>query len=163
MMMMRVEKKKVSDVLKKKKKKTNLLFFFSLSPKLIQTTTTTTTEQANIKAKNNGGLPPPADAKAVHVLSSCLKAGATWTRVRAQQDAREACGGMGFLAANRIGVYKADQDVDVTFEGDNTVRGNEGERVFFCSRGEERERKERRRKKEKTHFFLLKKIAKKTQ
>lgn len=28
---------------------------------------------------------------------------------------------MGFLAANRIGVYKADQDVDVTFEGDNTV------------------------------------------
>ena len=64
---------------------------------------------------------PPSDAKAVHVLSSCLKAGATWTRVRCQQDARECCGGMGFLAANRIGVYKADQDVDVTFEGDNTV------------------------------------------
>ena len=57
------------------------------------------------------------------MLSSCLKAGATWTRVRCQQDARECCGGMGFLAANRIGVYKADQDVDVTFEGDNTVSG----------------------------------------
>ena len=55
-------------------------------------------------------------------MSSCLKAGATWTRVKCQQEAREACGGMGFLAANRIGVYKADQDVDVTFEGDNTVR-----------------------------------------
>lgn len=28
---------------------------------------------------------------------------------------------MGFLSANRIGPYKNDQDVDVTFEGDNTV------------------------------------------
>ena len=82
-----------------------------------------TPERANAKARANGGLPPPSDAKAVHVLSSCLKAGATWTRVRCQQDARECCGGMGFLAANRIGVYKADQDVDVTFEGDNTVSG----------------------------------------
>ena len=34
---------------------------------------------------------------------------------------RECCGGQGFLSANRIGVYKNDMDVDVTFEGDNTV------------------------------------------
>jgi acyl-CoA oxidase len=63
----------------------------------------------------------PEEAKALHVLSSGLKAAATWTRVDILQDARECCGGMGFLAANRIGPMKNDMDVDVTFEGDNTV------------------------------------------
>lgn len=63
----------------------------------------------------------PSDAKAVHVVSSGLKAGATWTRVEVLQACREACGGMGFLAANRIGPMKTDTDVDVTFE----VRGAE--------------------------------------
>ena len=64
---------------------------------------------------------PGASPKEVHILSSCVKAGATWARRDAQTAAREACGGMGFLSANRIGPYKNDQDVDVTFEGDNTV------------------------------------------
>ena len=39
----------------------------------------------------------------------------------ALQACREACGGQGFLAANKIGPLKSDMDVDVTFEGDNTV------------------------------------------
>ncbi|KAK9843434.1 hypothetical protein WJX81_002331 [Elliptochloris bilobata] len=63
----------------------------------------------------------PQDAKAVHVMSSGLKAGATWSRVEILQACREACGGQGFLAANKIGPLKSDMDVDVTFEGDNTV------------------------------------------
>ncbi len=33
----------------------------------------------------------------------------------------QCCGGMGFLAMNRIGPIKTDTDVDATFEGDNTV------------------------------------------
>jgi len=48
---------------------------------------------------------------------------------------------MGFLAANRIGIYKADQDVDVTFEGDNTVSREGG----FVERGQEK--KEEKKKK----------------
>ncbi|KAF6252133.1 acyl-CoA dehydrogenase/oxidase [Scenedesmus sp. NREL 46B-D3] len=64
---------------------------------------------------------PPPDAKLVHVLSSGLKAAATWSRVEVLQQCRECCGGMGFLAANKIGPMKTDMDVDVTFEGDNTV------------------------------------------
>lgn len=60
-------------------------------------------------------------AKRVHVLSSGLKAAATWHRIRILQDCRECCGGMGFLAANKIGPMLNDMNVDVTFEGDNTV------------------------------------------
>lgn len=60
-------------------------------------------------------------AKEVHLLSSGLKAAATWARVRTLQECRESCGGMGVLSANRIGPLIADMNVDVTFEGDNTV------------------------------------------
>jgi acyl-CoA oxidase len=63
----------------------------------------------------------PKNAKEVHVLSSGLKAAATWHRVRILQDCRECCGGMGFLAINKIGPMLNDMNVDVTFEGDNTV------------------------------------------
>lgn len=55
------------------------------------------------------------------MLSSGLKAAATWSRVDILQNCRECCGGQGFLAANKIGPMKTDMDVDVTFEGDNTV------------------------------------------
>lgn len=68
-------------------------------------------------ASNNS----PQIAKKVHVLSSGLKAAATWHRVRILQDCRECCGGMGFLAINKIGPMLNDMNVDVTFEGDNTV------------------------------------------
>ncbi|KAK9826635.1 hypothetical protein WJX74_007195 [Apatococcus lobatus] len=64
---------------------------------------------------------PKPDAKAVHVLSSGLKAAATWNRVEILQDCRECCGGQGFSAENKIGPMKTDFDVDTTFEGDNTV------------------------------------------
>jgi len=73
---------------------------------------------------NNGRAPAPAhkpDPKLVHVLSSGLKAAATWQRVESLQAARECCGGQGVLSANRIGPMRTDMDVDVTFEGDNTV------------------------------------------
>lgn len=63
----------------------------------------------------------PDAAKQIHIVSSGLKAGATWHRVKILQDCRECCGGMGFLAINRIGPMLNDMNVDVTFEGDNTV------------------------------------------
>nr|WP_206443691.1 acyl-CoA dehydrogenase [Nocardioides sp. KC13] len=49
------------------------------------------------------------------------KALATWHATRTIQECREACGGAGYLAANRFGALKADTDVFTTFEGDNTV------------------------------------------
>ncbi|GAX74251.1 hypothetical protein CEUSTIGMA_g1700.t1 [Chlamydomonas eustigma] len=61
------------------------------------------------------------DAKVIHVLSSGIKAAATWWRVEGLQACRECCGGQGFLSANQIGPLATDMNVDVTFEGDNTV------------------------------------------
>jgi acyl-CoA oxidase len=49
------------------------------------------------------------------------KALATWHATRTIQECREACGGAGYLAANRFAALKADTDVFATFEGDNHV------------------------------------------
>ncbi len=50
-----------------------------------------------------------------------LKAVATWHATETIQTCREACGGSGYLAENRIPQLKADSDIFTTFEGDNTV------------------------------------------
>ena len=79
----------------------------------------------------------PEDGKQIHVISSGLKAGATWHRVEILQACRECCGGQGFLAANKIGPMKNDMDVDVTFEGDNTVMMQQVRRTLspiLCTR-----------------------------
>src|SRR3954469_10379562 len=50
-----------------------------------------------------------------------LKAANTWHATRAIQEAREACGGAGYLAENRLIGLRGDTDVFTTFEGDNHV------------------------------------------
>ncbi|WP_375497985.1 acyl-CoA dehydrogenase [uncultured Jatrophihabitans sp.] len=50
-----------------------------------------------------------------------IKAVGTWHATRTIQACREACGGAGYLAENRLPGLKADTDVFTTFEGDNTV------------------------------------------
>ena len=50
-----------------------------------------------------------------------LKAVGTWHATATIQGCREACGGQGYLRANRFAALKADTDVFTTFEGDNTV------------------------------------------
>ncbi len=57
----------------------------------------------------------------VEALAAGLKAVATWHMTAAVQNARECCGGKGYLAENRFASLRADSDVFVTFEGDNTV------------------------------------------
>jgi acyl-CoA oxidase len=59
--------------------------------------------------------------KEIHLWSSGLKAVATWTMSEVLQECRESCGGMGYLAENRIGVLKCDFDVYLTYEGTNIV------------------------------------------
>ncbi|TCJ29931.1 acyl-CoA dehydrogenase [Nocardioides jejuensis] len=50
-----------------------------------------------------------------------IKALGTWHATRTIQECREACGGAGYLSANRFAALKADTDVFTTFEGDNHV------------------------------------------
>ncbi len=50
-----------------------------------------------------------------------LKAVASWHATDTVQECREACGGQGYLAVNRLPALKADSDIFTTFEGDNTV------------------------------------------
>lgn len=61
------------------------------------------------------------ELREVETLAAGIKAYASWHTVETLQHCREACGGQGYLAANRIGELRADTDVFTTFEGDNTV------------------------------------------
>ncbi len=57
----------------------------------------------------------------LEALAAGVKVLATWHATRTIQECREACGGAGYLAENRLPALKADTDVFTTFEGDNTV------------------------------------------
>jgi acyl-CoA oxidase len=67
--------------------------------------------------------PAPGDeeARRVEVEAAGLKAYASRHCVETLQACREACGGQGYLAANRLGRLRADTDVFTTFEGANAV------------------------------------------
>ncbi|GAA5146957.1 acyl-CoA dehydrogenase [Nocardioides marinquilinus] len=79
----------------------------------------------------DGTAPADADADAgaddelrrreLESRAAGTKALATWHATRTIQEAREACGGAGYLAVNRFAALKADTDVFTTFEGDNHV------------------------------------------
>ncbi|WP_227425611.1 acyl-CoA dehydrogenase family protein [Pengzhenrongella sicca] len=61
------------------------------------------------------------DREDLETLAAALKPTSTWHALTTLQTAREACGGAGFLTENRLVSLRADLDVFVTFEGDNTV------------------------------------------
>ena len=60
-------------------------------------------------------------SRPLETLAAGLKAFTTWNTTQTIQTCREACGGEGYLAVNRISALKADTDIYTTFEGDNTV------------------------------------------
>ena len=61
------------------------------------------------------------DRRELEGIVAGLKAVSTWHATDTIQTCREACGGQGYLAVNRLAALKADTDVFTTFEGDNTV------------------------------------------
>lgn len=61
------------------------------------------------------------DRQDLETLAAALKPLSTWHALDTIQEAREACGGQGFLAENRLTGLHHDLDIYVTFEGDNNV------------------------------------------
>ncbi|MBL5972755.1 MAG: acyl-CoA dehydrogenase [Candidatus Leucobacter sulfamidivorax] len=57
----------------------------------------------------------------LETLAAALKPLSTWAALDTLQEAREACGGAGFMAKNRLTGLRHDLDIYVTFEGDNNV------------------------------------------
>ena len=53
--------------------------------------------------------------------SAGLKAYVTSYTAAALSTCRECCGGHGYAAVNRFGMWRSDHDIFQTFEGDNTV------------------------------------------
>ncbi|MBV8417017.1 MAG: acyl-CoA dehydrogenase family protein, partial [Verrucomicrobia bacterium] len=60
-------------------------------------------------------------SRPLETLAAGLKAFTTWNTTQTIQTCREACGGEGYMAVNRLSALKADTDICTTFEGDNTV------------------------------------------
>ncbi len=62
-----------------------------------------------------------SDRQDLETLAAALKPLSTWAALDILQEAREACGGNGFLVENRLTSLRADMDIYATFEGDNNV------------------------------------------
>lgn len=69
----------------------------------------------------SGAHDTDADRQDLETLAAAAKPLTTWLALETLQEAREACGGAGFMAENRLVGLRQDMDVYVTFEGDNNV------------------------------------------
>jgi len=68
-----------------------------------------------------GTTDTPDEREDLETLAAALKPLSTWHALDTIQECREACGGAGFMAENRLVGLHQDLDVYVTFEGDNNV------------------------------------------
>ncbi|HWI30223.1 MAG TPA: acyl-CoA dehydrogenase, partial [Microbacterium sp.] len=69
----------------------------------------------------SGTADSDADREDLETLAAALKPLSTWHALDTLQEAREACGGAGFLFENRLVGLRQDLDIYATFEGDNNV------------------------------------------
>ena len=65
--------------------------------------------------------PECEELKEFHAVLCAIKAIASWYGVKTTQDCREACGGLGYSAYSSLDRLRSAQDIQVTWEGDNSV------------------------------------------
>ncbi len=80
-----------------------------------------TSSWSNSTPCSAGAADTDEDRQDLETLAASLKPLSTWAALDILQEAREACGGAGFMAENRLTGLRADLDIYVTFEGDNNV------------------------------------------
>jgi acyl-CoA oxidase len=76
---------------------------------------------ATLHDVQTGGSRDEVAQRELETRAAGIKVATTWHSTATIQTCREACGGAGYLAENRLPQLKADTDVFTTFEGDNTV------------------------------------------
>lgn len=76
---------------------------------------------ARMHSIQSSDRPDPVKQRELETRAAGLKAIQTWHAMQAVQEAREACGGAGYMAENRLVTLRDDLDVFTTFEGDNHV------------------------------------------
>ncbi|WP_154796010.1 acyl-CoA dehydrogenase family protein [Occultella kanbiaonis] len=69
----------------------------------------------------SGEFDTDSDRQDLETLAAASKPLSTWLAMETIQTAREACGGAGYMAENKLVGLHQDMDVYTTFEGDNTV------------------------------------------
>lgn len=74
-----------------------------------------------LEGQRESGALPGDEMREVEARAAGLKAYASWHALDTLQAAREAMGGRGFHAENRLGRLRSDTDIFATFEGANTV------------------------------------------
>ncbi|WGD37836.1 acyl-CoA dehydrogenase [Lysinibacter sp. HNR] len=95
-----------------------------LIPKLAETFAVTFAHERLLRKFDevfSGADDSDANREELETLAAVLKSLSTWAALDTLQECREACGGAGFLAENRLTGLRADLDIYVTFEGDNNV------------------------------------------
>jgi acyl-CoA oxidase len=65
--------------------------------------------------------PEGEDLAEFHAILSALKAVCSWYGIYGSQICRESCGGHGYSAFSSLGRFRNNQEVQVTWEGDNMV------------------------------------------
>lgn len=61
------------------------------------------------------------DVSEHHAILSALKSISSWYGISCAQDCRESLGGLGYSSYSAIGRIRANQDIHLTWEGDNSV------------------------------------------